>query len=116
MQAAEFPPIAINIERQHTVESPCRELYAFADAMLKRENVLANSVVLGFPYADVAEMGTSVMVTTDDDAALAKSLAAELADYILTRREQFVGVSISIDQAIEQAASLPRSRMSPRHG
>jgi microcystin degradation protein MlrC len=102
-QAAEFPPIAINIERQHTVESPCRELYALADELLKRPRVLANSVVLGFPYADVAEMGTSLIFTTDDDPALAKALAVELAQYILARRAEFVGVSISIAQAIETA-------------
>ncbi len=38
---------------------------------------------------------------------LARSLAVELADFILTRREKFVGVSISVEQAVEQALRSP---------
>src|SRR4029077_8348270 len=48
--AAAFPPFAVNIERQLCAESPCRDVYRFADAMLEQRGVLSNSVVLGFPY------------------------------------------------------------------
>ena len=58
-QAATFPPLAINIERQLTSEAHIRPLYELADAMLRRESVLSNSILLGFPYADVAEVGSA---------------------------------------------------------
>ena len=32
--AAAFPPLAINIEKQHTAEEPCHSAYRFADEQL----------------------------------------------------------------------------------
>ena len=104
--AAAFPPLAINIERQLVAESPCKEVYGFADAMLKQPGVLSNSVVLGFPYADVAEMGASAIVVTDNDFAAAESLVTDLSRFWWERRQEFVGRLTSIDRAIEQASKL----------
>src|SRR5262249_8823264 len=89
--AAAFPPLTINIESQLTSESPCLALYNLADEMLRRPKVLSNSVMLGFPYADVEEMGSSVIAVTDNDAALARRLADELAGYLWEHRHEFVG-------------------------
>jgi microcystin degradation protein MlrC len=105
-QAAAMPPVAINIERQNPAAPPCRPLYERADAMLAQPGVLSNSIVLGFPYADVAEMGSSFIVVTDNDPAAAQRMANELANDLVTRREEFVGEFISIDEAI---ATLPRA-------
>ncbi|MFZ4647000.1 MAG: M81 family metallopeptidase, partial [Gemmataceae bacterium] len=55
--ASVFLPMVVNIEAQATAEFPCRDLASMADAMRARPGVLAVSVLLGFPYADVAEMG-----------------------------------------------------------
>jgi microcystin degradation protein MlrC len=89
--AAAFPPMAINIERQQTEETPCRELYALAEDVRRRPGVLSASVMLGFPYADVAEMGSSVLVVTDNDPALARRYADELAAWMWGHREGFRG-------------------------
>src|SRR5438067_318215 len=77
--AAAFPPLVANIEAQATAESPCRELLAAADDIRRRRKVLSVSLNLGFPYADVAEMGVSVVVVTDGDPELARQWAGELA-------------------------------------
>lgn len=103
--AAAFPPVAINIERQLTSEPHCLGLYAQADAQLTRPGVLSNSVILGFPYADVAEMGSAFLVATNDDRALAQSLADSLADWLWERRADFVGQMIEIPDAVERAAA-----------
>lgn len=100
--AAAFPPISINIERQLTTESPCTELFALADAQLSR-GAISNSCVLGFPYADVPEMGSSFIAVTDNNPALAKQLAQELATYVLEERKSFLPNLISIKEAIDQA-------------
>jgi microcystin degradation protein MlrC len=105
-QAAAFPALAINIERQLTAASPCRELYALADDIRRRPGVLSASIVLGFPYADVAEMGSSIIVVTDNNAALAEQLAAELAQHLFTARANFKGQFLSIDDALDQALAL----------
>lgn len=105
-QAAGFPPLAINIEAQLTSAPPCLPLYRRADEMLSRRGVLSNSILLGFPYADVAEMGSAVLVVTDNDLLRAQHLAHELAASLWTRRHEFVGRLISIDEALDQAAQL----------
>jgi microcystin degradation protein MlrC len=104
--AAAFPPLAINIERQLSAESPCKDVYAYADAMLKQRGVLSNSVVLGFPYADLAEMGASAIVVTDNDFAQAEALVTDLSKFWWDRREEFIGKLINIDEALEQASKL----------
>ena len=106
--AAAMPPLAINIERQSTAASPCRECYEALDDMLADHRVLANSLLLGFPYADVPEMGASVIVTTNDDPDLARQLADEFAEYLQLRRNDFVGQLLDVDTAITRAMESPR--------
>src|SRR5438874_8904911 len=106
--AAVFPPLAINIERQLTRDEPCRSLFARAEEIRQRPGVLSASVVLGFPYADVAEMGSSFIVVTDNDADLAKAKADALADYAWAHRQDFVGELISIDDALTRAMQSPK--------
>ena len=106
-QAAAFPPIAINIERQGTSFSPCKEMYELADEILKRPGVLTDSIVLGFPYSDVAEMGSAFVVVTNNDPAAAKKYADELAKYLFDHRQEFVAVLTSIPDAIEEATKHP---------
>ncbi|MCA9048834.1 MAG: M81 family metallopeptidase [Planctomycetaceae bacterium] len=101
--AAAFPPLAISIDRQCTDEPHLKPLYDFADQLLQRPAVLSDSVLLGFPYADVAEMGSSVIVVTDNDRGLAEKLAAELAGEMWTRRQDFAGQFISAATAVDQA-------------
>jgi microcystin degradation protein MlrC len=102
-QSAAFPPVAINIERQAPAQPPCLPLYELADAIRQRPGVLSCSIFLGFPYADVEEMGSAVLVVTDDDPALARQLADELAAHLVERRDEFVGQFISAEQAVAEA-------------
>lgn len=105
--AAAFPPLVVNIEAQATAESPCRELMAAADDLRRRPGVLAVSVLLGFPYADVEEMGAALTVTTDGDPELAKQYATELAGWWWDHRKQFCGKLISPADAVRAAAAAP---------
>jgi microcystin degradation protein MlrC len=104
--AAAFPPLVINIEKQHTAEEPCLSLYRRADEQLNDERVVSNSILLGFPYADVPEMGTSTLVVTNGEPALAQQLADELAGYIWEHRQSFEGDFLSIDSALDKAVAL----------
>jgi microcystin degradation protein MlrC len=106
VQAAAFPPMSINIERQLTSEMPCRAIYEIAHSMLKQPQVLSSSILLGFPYADVAEVGSSTVVVTNNDRALAQRLAEELAQEIWRRRDAFVGQLIGIEEALRMARSI----------
>jgi microcystin degradation protein MlrC len=105
--AAAYPPIAINIERQFTDAEPCRSLYAYGRKISQEPGVLSTSVILGFPYADVPEMGSALMVVMDNDRQRAQQLADEWAAELYRRRTEFVGELIEIDQAIEKALAAP---------
>ena len=102
-QACARPPVMISIERQNTQEEPCLAMYRLADEILGRTGVLSNSIGLGFQFADVAEMGTSFVVVTDNDTALAQQYADELAEYLVSHRHDFVAQFVKIDDAIDQA-------------
>ncbi|MCZ6632698.1 MAG: M81 family metallopeptidase [bacterium] len=104
-QAGAFPPVVINIERQLTTAPPCLPMYELADEMLKEPGVLSNSIALGFPYADVEEMGSAFVVVTDNRPEWAQELADRLADYLVAHRAEFVGEFITIPDAVDQAVA-----------
>jgi microcystin degradation protein MlrC len=106
VMAAAFLPLAVNIECQATAQQPCWSLFALADDIRARPGVLAVSLLLGFPYADVPEMGAAVVVVTDNDAALAQRLVGELAGTWWERRAEFQGRLVSVEDAVNRAAAL----------
>jgi microcystin degradation protein MlrC len=111
--AAAYPPLAINIERQHTAEEPCQSLFRLADRQMADERVLTSSILLGFPYADVSEMGSSALVVTDDDPALAEQMVGQLAQAMWQDREKFLGELIGIDEAIDRGLEKSRALAGP---
>ena len=106
VQRASFPLMGINIERQGTTVWPCLPLYELANTQLAHPGVLSNSIVQGFPYADVEEMGSSAIAVTDGDAHLAQELADELTAYLVEHRAEFVGEYISVEEAVARAVSI----------
>ncbi len=104
--AAALPPLAINIERQLTDEPPCRPLYDIADRQLEDARVLSNSILLGFPYADVADMGSAAIVIADDDQPHAQRLVNELARGIWSHRQQWIGQLMGVEEALATCAAL----------
>lgn len=95
------PPATISIEQQYTSGSPCKELYALAEQAGSERKILSVSILLGFPYADVKEMGSGFIVVTDNDENLAKSTAETLGDYLWDHRADFVGKKISVKEAVD---------------
>jgi microcystin degradation protein MlrC len=80
-----------------------RGLYASAKQIADREGVVSHSIVLGFPYADVPEMGSSVLVVTDADAELAQFLADQMACEMDRRKSAFEPEFLSIEDAVRNA-------------
>jgi len=105
-QAAAFPPLAINIERQLTSDPQWAPLYELADQILQQPEVVSNSLLLGFPYADVAEMGAAAIVVTHGQPELAEQLASRLGQCLWDHRRDFVGQFVSISAALDRAALL----------
>jgi microcystin degradation protein MlrC len=93
-------PLAINIQRQGTRDEPCRSLYASAREMEKLRSVISVSILLGFPYADVEEMGTSVLVISNGDEAAAGEAGRRLAGSIVAHKHDLAGRKVDIEEVI----------------
>lgn len=100
-QAFAQPPLAISIDRQATSESPCAALYHLANKQLEAPAVLSNSIALGFPYADVEEMGTSFIAVTDGQPTLANTMVDQLTGHLLERRHDFACGLPNVDEAMQ---------------
>lgn len=107
VQAACFPPMLINIERQCTSEEPCAQLSRDVDAVRQFPGIVGASLVLGFPYADVEEMGAAMLVIADGDKALAQKHANELGRKMWDLREPLAGHFLTPAEAVELAGKSP---------
>ncbi len=103
-----FMPLAMSIERQLTTAEPLLALGRELDVIRGRHGVLSASLIMGYPYADVQEMGSSFVVVTDNDRNQAEILARELADWTWDHRELFRGHLISPEEALRQAETAPK--------
>lgn len=92
--------VAISIEQQNTSTDPCLGLYQLAAELSQKKGVISISILLGFPYADVKEMGSAVLVVTDNGPDLAVEVSQEIAAYLESRHRTFLGEKISVGEAI----------------
>lgn len=102
------PPLLVNIMRQDTA---CDPLAGFMERLRRLEDepgVLAASLLPGFAYADVPQMGPSVVVVTDGDAALARQHADQVAAQLWQAREQFQADLPDAAAAVRQALRAER--------
>ncbi len=107
VQAASWPPMAINIRSQNTSERPLRALYEEAAQIASQAGLLDHSIVLGFPYADVAEMGSAVLVVADGDEVLARKAAEAMAAAMWERRFDFEPTPLSPSEAVTLVVASP---------
>ena len=89
----------------HTTRQPMRGFVDRCTALEGKDGVLSVSIVHGFPWADVADMGSKMIVVTDGDKAKAERRARELGmEFFLMRRETQPGY-VDLDQAMARAAT-----------
>lgn len=98
-------PLAAGILRMGTGQEPMRGLLAQAREQEGRRGVLSVSLVEGFPYADVAEMGMSVIAVADADPTLAADAARAIAAATWDRRAGFAGTAPGTEEAMRRAGA-----------
>lgn len=100
-------PLALNILRQGTEDEPMRRLLALARAEEAGRGILSVNLVEGFPYADVPEMGMSVVVVTDGDRALGQTVGRTVANAVWASRHDLRGDGSSPADALLDASERP---------
>jgi len=100
---------------QGTGESPAKEIMERARMWEKEEpNCVNVSVAFGFAYADVPDVGATVIVTTDEDRTLAERIAQDMSDYICSLREPFAGkVLPKTEEGVAEAIRLAEESKTP---
>jgi len=86
---------------------PARGLVDKIKAMEGKDGILTISFVHGFPYGDVEDLGTKVLVYTDDRKPHGDQVAAGLARELWDNREALVTRLLTIDEALDQALAAP---------
>lgn len=104
------PPMIWNILHQYTRAEPLRSIMEDAASLEGERGVLVTSVAAGYPYADVNEMGPTVIVVTDGDPELAQSEAGRLALRLWKCRDR---IKIELPDAAEAVARAIRSTHPP---
>ena len=104
----ETPPLVVNIVKQFTGAEPMQGMMADVEAVIAWPGMLSASGVMGYPYADVPEMGMSFVAVHDGDPAAAREAARWLARRAWERRAEFVGDTPSPDEALRHAMAAPQ--------
>ncbi|MGE0154607.1 MAG: M81 family metallopeptidase [Reyranellaceae bacterium] len=91
----------------HTPRQPMRGFVDKIKAMEGKDGVLSISIAHGFPWGDVPDMGTRVLVVTDNDPAKAKRLAEQLGQELIALRGTTAPEYLTIAQALDQAMAAP---------
>ena len=104
VQALETPPVVINILRQHTGSEPMRAIMQDLEQVLRQPGMLSASVAMGYPYADVREMGMAFLAIHDGDAGAAGDAARRMARRAWDQRAEFRGDAPLPEDALRRAA------------
>lgn len=90
----------------HTSRQPARGFVDRIQAMEGKDGVLSISITHGFPWGDVPDMGTKILVYADGDAGKAERLARQLADELIAMRERLQPPNPDIDAALDEALAF----------
>ena len=88
---------------QCTMKPPMTDILKALHALETEPGVVTATLSMGFPFADIADAGVSILVTTNGDIALADTYADQFATNIWEMREQFTFNLHTVESAIEIA-------------
>ncbi len=107
-------PIAFATVLGDTARSPALEIMERARIWEDRAPGTIVSVVFGYPWADVRDIGMAVFVTTHDDMPLAEHIADEVATFIAARKDALAGVRFpDAHQAVQEAVLAQKAGETP---
>lgn len=91
---------------QITAHPPMDDVLKQVHAIEQRPGILSVTISTGFPWADIENMGPSVIVIADGDTALAEQTANELVDWIWERRDRWHREPLSMAEALQQGEAI----------
>ena len=100
-------PLLLPPQATGTDDLPLRAVHARAARMKLEAGVLCICVMAGFAYADTPDTGAGLIVTTNNNLALAQTYADELAALLISHRRAALPQFLAPHQAVAQALAHP---------
>src|SRR5579883_1736772 len=94
------------ISTYRTTDQPLRGFVDRMRALEGRDGILSVSLAHGFPWGDVPDVGTKVLVIADGDLGKAQRLARKLGEEFYAMRETVAPRFLSMDAAIDRALAI----------
>lgn len=101
-------PLFWGIRGQVTAHPPMKEVLDRVHEMERRPGIISITIATGFPWADIPDMGASVMVVADGDVKLAQTAADELADWVWQHRQRWIHPPMLVREALAEGEKLGR--------
>ncbi|MDP4712527.1 MAG: M81 family metallopeptidase [Saprospiraceae bacterium] len=99
---------------QGTSVFPCLDIMERARRWEEHHPGVVVSVMFGFPWADVPDVGATVFATTNNDPALAATIADDLNDYIWALREPFAGLQYpKVPEGVQEVMDNVKKGLTP---
>lgn len=89
-----------SVATQVTGHPPINEAFRLIHEAESRPGILSITLATGFAWADVPNLGASVIVVADGDAALAQKTTDEIADWIWERRKTWYREPPTVAEAL----------------
>lgn len=94
------------IQSYPTTMQPMRDLVDRIKAMEGRDGILSVSIAHCFPYGDVAELGTRVLVIADGDKGKADALAKSLGEELVSLRGKTRPPSFTVSDGVAEGLAF----------
>jgi microcystin degradation protein MlrC len=94
------------ISMYHTTREPMKSFIAKLKSHERKNGVLSVSIAHGFPWGDVKDLGTRVLVVTDGRAAEGAALAEKLGRELYAMRDNTFAPQLQLGEAIAKALEV----------
>jgi len=102
-------PLVTMPPMQCTLREPMKSLIERVHQMEQEPGVLTATVSMGFPFADIRDVGVSVLVTADGNQELADRKVEELAGWLWNLRDDLQPKLTSIEEVIRFVDEHPEA-------
>ena len=89
-----------------TSREPMRSFVDKFKAMEGKDGILSISMVHCYPYADVPDLGTKMLVVTDNDKALGDKIAKQLGEELIAMRDTVRPAFLTLEGALDAALKV----------
>ncbi len=114
VMATRKPGIITPTVFQWTGEAPAMEIMERARRWEDRINGVYVSVAFGFPFADVPDVGATIIVVTNNDQERADKIADDMNEYIWRVRETFAGKKLpKTKEGVKIAVEAAKNNQTP---